>query len=257
MEWKKGNCIQINMAIIDIKPKDWDKKRIMYIKKAHNTCYYCGGSHKKYLYCIKQFPNYDNIIVVCKLCYMITNIDHFLHTGELILMYSKCTQLDIIRQTINNLQKECQVPLFTDIDKNIKKSPISILEYLAVKDKINDDNYKIFFTDKLDKNFVLSLLDPDCYGFTDEENQFNDTDSDSKLINCNDQLAKLQEHLLLPNHKKILDDTFNISKKKIIKKEINYEDNMKHISNIYKRDNIMNHYINSIYNDAIEKKKCI
>jgi len=173
----------INISKKVIKPLNWDKNRLNVIKQCDSICIYCGGKYKKYLYCIhldgdpNNFES-DNINIACKLCYMITNINYFTNSGQLILMYSKISQIDIVRKTIDNIIKFGSVPTFDSIDPDVEIPEISLVEYITIicnykKTKINVDftNYKIFFTDSLDGRFIDSL-----FLYDDSESLFSDSE---------------------------------------------------------------------------------
>lgn len=171
--------ISTNKKNINMTPSE--KKELVKLSK--NKCYYCNHFFNKYLYCI----NYDvHKYVVCKFCYTVTNIDFFLHHKGIVLLYSILPQLDIIKKTINYIKDNNKIPLFKDIDVNIKKTKLSLLEYLVVRDHIKDNNYKIFFTDKFKIDFMNGS---NSYLFSDDT-------SDNAQINDNnyvDQLIELEE----------------------------------------------------------------
>lgn len=173
----------------------WQNKKFNIIKEQKNICQCCNKYHKKLLYHIKLNDNFNMYKIICKFCYMILNVDYFIHTNEMILLYSKIPQKDIVRYTYDFIKNNGYVPLYTDIDPNVQRSQFSILEFLYIKNYLllnEQQNYKIFITNNLDPNFIscISCIN-NIYNFSD--NDSNDHNMDQKY---NDQLNNLPLHIL-------------------------------------------------------------
>jgi hypothetical protein len=234
----------INLSINNQPAKLTATSKKMHIKKSLNTCYYCGGKYNKYLYCSIIDNNDNNITVTCKLCYMIAHIDYFVSSKEIILLYSKMDQIDIIRKTIDNIMTNYIVPFPQNIDKNVKRPKISMLEYLSVKDVLMDNNYKIFFTDKLNNNFISCIANANI-----NENYMFDNDSTPEQDNINvsdfeKQISILDYHPLTNNEIKLLNVQFNITDDNYILNDLDY-----------KMNNVL--YGNYMHNKTIKNKTLV
>ena len=178
MEWSNIKKV-INMELSKKSGKVTAPQKRQHIKTVGSICYYCGGTYMKYLYCTASKDNTE-ITLSCKLCYMLTHLDYYLHDKEVMLMYSKLSQLAIIRKTVDTIIEHGYVPYCTEIDKDVRLTKLTFLEYLSCKDILQDNNYKVFFTDKLDNNFVSSLIPDDDYIFDTDDNVDDDTNLDDK-----------------------------------------------------------------------------
>lgn len=195
------------------------KNRDKILNDANYSCRYCGGVYHKYLQSI-QLDN--NVIdVCCRGCYLITHLNYGsnfptskIHK-EIKLYYSKISQIDIVKNTVNYFIEHGSIPNVIDVDISVKKSPISLYEYINILnyDKDNKykniiENYKIFFSGKLDTTFITSNYynsKPMFIDFDTPDDIENALDSDVNQ-NIDDQI---DEYVLTYNEKKILNEIFS------------------------------------------------
>jgi hypothetical protein len=142
------------------------------------SCRYCGGVYPKYLMCCYLEDAKCNDIC-CRLCYLITHLNYGMFR-EMKLYYSEMSQKLIIKETVEHIIENNDVPTPIDIDKNVKLPPISLLEYIIILsncDKYPEElsNYKIFFTSKLGTNFITRNYG-DMLFINDKNNDMVDTD---------------------------------------------------------------------------------
>jgi hypothetical protein len=123
------------------------------------SCRYCGGVYYKYLMS-SYIPAIKSSDIACRLCYLITHLNNG-NYSELKVYYSTMSQLDIVRKTVQSIIDNDEVPFPNIIDPNIKTSPISILEYINILNNYTEEptpeilsNYKIFFSEKLNTEFI-------------------------------------------------------------------------------------------------------
>lgn len=161
MDWQKERdnitCMVQNFSHLGHTKKCTLATRNEVLKKYNYTCRYCGGIYKKYLMSIKINEVDD---VCCRLCYLVTHLNSGLHK-EILVFYSELSQLEIIKRTADYIINNGEVPFAQLIDKNIKHVPITILEFINIlnnndKYPIELQSYKIFFSNKLNIDFVLS-----------------------------------------------------------------------------------------------------
>lgn len=142
-------------------------ERCKILQKYNSTCRYCGGKYQKYLMCT-YIPNTRSNDICCRACYIITHLNSGLF-DEIKIYYSTMSQVEIVRETINYIINNNEIPHPIDIDKNIKKVPISVLEYINIinnhenlSKKASDTcpielkNFKIFFSKNFDINFIIN-----------------------------------------------------------------------------------------------------
>jgi hypothetical protein len=236
MEWNHANNITLSVYRKSQKLTNTQKKTL--IKKCKNTCYYCGGKYASYLYCT------NDTFIMCKLCYIITHVDFYLHNNEIVLLYSSMNQIDIIRKTVDYIMEHNTIPLFKNIDKTVKKPQLSIIEYMAVKEDLCDNNYKIFFTNNLNMSFISKLLDNTIYSFSDEDNKMDILD----IKNHDDELTNMEIHSLTQKQINVVNKIFNKTEyiEDMMEDVIN-----KHLCDIYNQQILIDN--TDIYN-KIEKK---
>lgn len=153
------------------------QERMKILSLNNYSCRYCGGIYPKYLICCYLDDKKCNDIC-CRICYLITHLNYGMFR-EMKLYYSTVSQLDIIKNTITYIIENNDVPLPTHIDKNVKLPPITLLEYISILSNSTNmpkelKDYKIFFSSKLNTDFVLRN-----YGdmlFTNPVNDMVDTD---------------------------------------------------------------------------------
>lgn len=137
------------------------KDRTKILAENNYSCRYCGGIYSKYLMST-YIPSVKSSDIACRACYLITHLNYGNYT-ELRVYYSTMSQLDIVKKTVDYIIDNDEVPLPNIIDPNIKTSPLSILEFINVLNNYSDEpvpeilsNYKIFFSNKLNTDFITS-----------------------------------------------------------------------------------------------------
>jgi len=134
-----------------------DRNKIL--QKNDSTCRYCGGKYQKYLIC-NFIGNAKCNDVCCRACFIITHLNYGVF-NEIKIYYSTMSQLDIVRRTINYIIDNNEIPHPINIDKDIKKTQISVLEYINIinnQEKFPTElkHYKIFFSKHFDINFIIN-----------------------------------------------------------------------------------------------------
>lgn len=187
MEWSIINKPLIPQVVSfnKIKHKKLSQQqKITIIKQHSNICSSCGGIYQKYL-----LIDNDNI-VQCRACHIITHLNCG-YIDEIIICVSPISQLDIVRKTVEYVIDNQQIPHPHDIDTNVQLVPLSIFEYANILKHDNTLQYKIFFTNDLDTDFILNNYGVNIT-FTDyspiiPDNEpiktYNFTDSEIILIN--------------------------------------------------------------------------
>lgn len=231
MNWLESDRIDLEISLSEstssnnLKSSDqWNDLRKKVLKRANFTCRYCGGRYKKYLHCIhidrdKTNNKLSNLGICCKPCFMVTNIDYNFN-NEVVINWSKVDQLTIIRRTVDFIIKNGYIPNPKDVDPQVKKSPISILELTTVlgNKKLRKnrsypkelENYKVFFTKNFDTTFIEenvtnSSSRSDTYMFIDTD----DYDVDSEKLD--DSIDDLEVYSLNEKEKSFLDRYFSNS----------------------------------------------
>ena len=182
MEWKepreklKLRAVPLSKSL----PKIDAKLRAELLVKYNYTCCYCGGYYKKYLTKTVVNLKTDDIDTCCKACYLLTHLSGGLY-HEMDVYYSQLSQLDIVRKTVNHIIKNKIVPSPLDIDKNIKKISLSVLEFINIvnnyqKAPFELRNYKIFFSPDLPTDFIIANLESG-YTFTNDSDNEDDEDN--------------------------------------------------------------------------------
>lgn len=170
----------------------WRKLRDQTLKNRKNTCRYCGGKYTKYMICFHLDENpknndKDNMDISCRLCYIATHINYG-HIKDLLVCYSSLSQTEILRKTINFIVDNDYVPEPSDLDPNVKKAPISLMELCSVlienKNILPNElkDYKLFFTNQIDITFTNFICKKSVSMFDDETNSpymFTDGSEDS------------------------------------------------------------------------------
>jgi hypothetical protein len=95
------------------------------------------------------------------------------------------SQLDIVKKTAEYIIDNDEVPFPNKIDPNIKTSPLSILEFIKILNNYVDEevpeilsNYKIFFSKKLNTDFILSTYGNQFI----EPNDVQETNKNTKVV---------------------------------------------------------------------------
>lgn len=187
------------------------------LKRDKFTCRFCGGIYSTHLYCSvlynKKKVNIHNIAACCKLCHMIYNCK-YTYQKQLSLCWSRKKQKVIIKKTIDYIIKNKKIPLITEIDKNAKQLPITLIEYLDVlkgsKIPVEMYDYKLFVSPYFDIDFLKDYIDIDEFMFVDE-------DIDEKKIYVNDLInnydKSLEKYNMSQKEKTFIDSHFNLTNK--------------------------------------------
>jgi hypothetical protein len=223
-ELKVSTCDLNYVGKLKGNPKEWKTLRESTLKRVNNICRYCGGGYSKYLMCFHLDSNSDNTVedikdnldVCCKLCYMVTHVNYS-YLDDIIVCWSELDQVEIVRKTVDYVIKNNKVPELKDIDKNVKQSPLSVMELCSIllegnkKLLKNINNIKIFFTNKLDTAFIQSYISTKNKKVTfididyiDSEERIKEEEIDNKLQLSN-QLKNIQKY------------KYNIKKDKLVK----------------------------------------
>lgn len=165
------NCIdlfpQINHSLVDL---SYDQKKKILIQQK-NVCAFCGGSYSKAFNFVKFSKDIleKPIYLCCRFCYIISHLNHnFYNFNEIEIYHSSLPQKIIVQKTVDFFLKFNSIPLPNEIDKNVLKVSLSVLEYIHILhkfqlniSKINNyqvpfflKNLKIFFTANLDYQFL-------------------------------------------------------------------------------------------------------
>lgn len=143
------------------------------------SCRYCGGIYPKYLIC-SYIPSKKCNDVCCRICYIITHLNCGFFQ-EVRMYYSTMSQLDIIKKTINYIIENNEIPLANKIDNNIQLPPISLIEYINILNNYDTipeclNNYKIFFSNKMNLDFIVNNYGNKMITFVDPVKISEDTD---------------------------------------------------------------------------------
>jgi|688.fasta_scaffold179882_4 hypothetical protein len=143
--------------------------------KNNYTCRCCGGVYPKYLICCYLTDAKCND-VLCRACYLITHLNNGMFR-EIKLYYSNESQLNIVRKTVEYIIDNNVIPIPTKIDPDVKIAPLTLLEYINILNNTNEypielQNYKIFFTNKLNIDFIINNYGKNMVMFLD----YQDTD---------------------------------------------------------------------------------
>jgi len=87
---------------------------------------------------------------ICNFCDIVTNLKKT-DVYKYVICYSKLQQIEIIIKTYEYFMKNDKIPIPNEID--IEAKIISINPYMFKK-YINNSNYKIFFTNTIDRNNI-------------------------------------------------------------------------------------------------------
>ena len=171
------------------------------------TCRYCGGKYSKYMHFVLIEDEYE---ICCRPCFLITHLNYG-NYKEIKLYYSELSQLDIVKKTIEYILKFDKPPTPLDLDKDLKKAPLSLFEFINILnyDYNNNnfknffDKYKIFFSQKFDTSFIFGNFGIQTSLFIEEEEDsqgFTDTDTNNDI--------NIPEHELTPEEEDALNNIF-------------------------------------------------
>lgn len=152
------------------------KDRVNILAENNYTCRYCGGVYYKYLM-TTYIPHAKISDAACRMCFIITHLNYG-NYNEIKIYYSLMSQLDIVKKTVEYLIENNSIPDPTNIDPEVSILPISILEYINIMNNFDTQpeelkNYKIFFSERLNVDFVLENYASQMNMFTDNNNNDN------------------------------------------------------------------------------------
>ena len=150
------------------------KDREMILQETDSTCRYCGGKYPKYLICHYIGKKRCND-VSCRPCYLVTHLNYGI-LSELKLYYSLVSQLEIVKKSVDFVISHNRIPTPLEVDPVAKHTPISLLEYINVinnYDTIPPElaNYKLFVSEKLNIEFIMSNYGHKIAIFIDEDEE--------------------------------------------------------------------------------------
>lgn len=159
MNWSNNLVYTITPSIFPSSDTQFNFNRDHLLDKFNYTCCSCGGQYNKFLHC---FSSGDNHFVLCRLCYMLSNMFFFIDSNSFIVCNSSLDQVSIIRKTVDHILNYNTVPSISYIDPHAQVFDISILEFFHVKDISHPHNPfsspRFFFTNSLDFSFCNSNL---------------------------------------------------------------------------------------------------
>jgi len=158
------------------------------------TCRFCGGYYLKYLIC-SYLSDVKLNDVCCKLCHMITHLNYG-NTKDINVCYSEMSQTDIVKKTVEYIIANNTVPQPIEIDINVSQSPISSLEFVNIINNVENapeelNNYKIFFNDSLNIDFIVANYGENMPMFLNEQKDRTEIDkhipSENEILLFNKQ----------------------------------------------------------------------
>ncbi|ARF09715.1 hypothetical protein Indivirus_2_94 [Indivirus ILV1] len=180
MNWNnpRDNLIHIAENFRDFGHYDKISKseRDIILSENNYTCRYCGGVYAKYLMAT-YIPHAKMSDASCRMCYIITHLNYG-NYHEIKIYYSLMPQLDIVKKSVEYIIENNRIPNPKMIDNNVYLVPISVLEYINIInscDKQPDElnNYKIFFSERLNVNFILENYGNKMNMFTNDKKEEN------------------------------------------------------------------------------------
>ena len=185
MNWNiPRETVKANTNIFKSNPtfsNQWRNHRTCVLDKTKNTCRYCGGYYDKFLICINlnenNKMNVENYDTCCKICYTIENLNYGFFK-DIKFYYSRLDQLTIVRKTVNYFLVSGKLPRPEEIDPEIKKLDLGVLEIINLMLNDAKEIYKYFPDIKvfINKDFDVSFL-KNCnkgYMFLNEQNEYID-----------------------------------------------------------------------------------
>ena len=170
------------------------KNRGEILAENNYTCRYCGGVYPKYLMSV-YIPHAKTSDVTCRMCYIITKLNYG-HYNEIKIFYSLMSQLDIIKNTVNYLIDNNEMPKPNQIDKDVQTSPLSVLEYINLLNNYDVQppelkNYKVFFSEKLNTDFIINNYSSKMPLFIDKNNNNNKVEENKEKQN----IQSIKKHI--------------------------------------------------------------
>lgn len=145
------------------------QERINILKNNGYTCRSCGGTYASYLILV-YIANENTYDTQCPFCNTLSKLNNGISSG-IELYYSKLSQLDIIKKTVDFVIANNSIPNILTIDPDAKFVQISLLEYVNIMEHINGDefkDYKIFFNNNFNITFITNNYCKDMSLFVDE-----------------------------------------------------------------------------------------
>jgi hypothetical protein len=200
MEWTipRQNLQASVQNFRDFKKQDKLTKtqREQLLIKNNYSCMFCGGTYKKYLIGIYHDQSKTNDLC-CRPCYLINHLNYGL-PNEIDIYYSKLSQQDIIRKSVDFIIDNKIIPNPIAIDPNIQKSPISLLEFINILNNLESyptelNNYKIFLNNNLNTDFLTSNFTSNFISFINVEASMDLSES----VQLNSHILSRSELLFL------------------------------------------------------------
>lgn len=172
---KPTKLIKINMNVRNVLTMSVNK----VTNKANCVCDVCGITYINSIMFIYSANKY-----VCRFCHIITNINYG-YNDEVELYWSQLNQSDIINNTYEYYKQHKCMPKPIEIDRNLEMADISIVELIyllknpTTKENIINNNYKLFFTNNFNCDFI-NLKEQDNSSCFDSD---SDDDDNSNSVN--------------------------------------------------------------------------
>ena len=287
MEWCNPTY-NLNLSVSDAKQdrvdskSSWYKTRDNLIKHKGSTCDYCGGQYQKNMNMISLDGSLKkkSIRLTCKLCHMIVDC-LYQYQKELVLCWSKTSQLDIVRKSIDHIKKTGTPPSIKDIDPDAKKLDLSLIEFIDILASYEFSNlpkkmkrYKVFMTPYFDCNYIdteddsMFIDEEDGNVFLDESEESDDEEENNDMLIQQDEDTENYEYYLQREEPdQDLDKyTFGSEEKSFLRihfKDSHYSDQfMNEMSSIIyyaiktqQEDSVHSRLIGEIYHNMILKGK--
>lgn len=142
-------------------------------KKAKGRCYYCKSKYSK-LDTVVLGNNVDetSMLLCCKVCKMIKECS-YKNQKDLVLCWSKVSQVDIVSETTKYVRKYNKIPKITEIDPEAKQLNLSLIEFIELVAGTNIPKqmymYKVFISSYFDKSVITESNDNQSMFIDDEE----------------------------------------------------------------------------------------
>jgi len=142
-------------------------------KKAKGKCFYCRSKYSKLeAIIIGKKVDETTMILCCKVCKMIKECS-YKNQKDLVLCWSKVSQIDIVSETTKYVRKNNRIPKITEIDPDAKQIQLSLIEFIelvgGVKIPRQMNMYKVFLSSYFDKSIITETKDNHSMFIDDEE----------------------------------------------------------------------------------------
>ena len=200
MEWNNNNLRKYKLIIHD----SYDDK---YMK--NKSCDYCGGEYKV-VFLINGYK-------ICPVCRLVSHIKYNT-INNIVIIYSKLSQLDIVRKSVEYIMKKSCLPCAYDLDPSSELINLSIIEYYNIitnKMPIKFNNYKIIISKVPIGNLGIKyspfvkktklIQEINIHKFSKKEKEY----IDEQLDNTDFKVSIIGNYLKYINENKAL-DYFNV-----------------------------------------------